>query len=81
MKKLLLFHFIAGIKSNIPICCVLYYCFWIYLFGEYPQAEEHIEYFRCPLCKWRGSFHLLVEDGKNEEYYYLRLLRGYKNGK
>ena len=75
---MLIAHFVAGIKSKIPICCVLYYCFWIYLPKRYPprfnkgESDKGIRYFRCPLCRMRGEVATLLRDGKGEEYYYCR---------
>lgn len=77
----LIAHFVTGIKSNIPPCCVFYYCFWIYLFKRYPKwfsswaGKIEIGYFRCPLCRIRGKINEVVYDGRGEDYYYIKFFR------
>lgn len=75
------FHFIAGINSNIPLCCVLYWCY-IWIFYNIPKEnslfkvtretvkEYNLPYFPCPKCCKKKHFAQIKWDGKDDWDYY-----------
>jgi len=74
---------IAGVKSNIPLCCVVYYLvvFRLHLVFKsvklldffYPDSDTFFNkegYHRCILCSYRNSVAKVAWNGINEWQYY-----------
>ena len=75
-------YFLGGIKSGIPICCVIQYCITWVLFPRFPfslppyyKGDPEIGYYRCLLCRTRNHKTDVKMNGVSEITYLHKLLK------